>query len=99
MQKTQKFIIQNNVWIWPIGNAPWHFIYIDGKVKDDIKKVATPHHMGMIRIEATIGGTSWETSLLPHKREDCFLLAIKKSIRQKEGVYAGDTIDVTLRLL
>jgi hypothetical protein len=96
MARVRNFVVRNKVWIWPIGNSPWHFIYVDGKVKDDIIKVATPHHMGMIRVRATIGEASWETSLLPHKREDCFLLAIKKSIRQKEGIYAGDTVDVML---
>ena len=99
MQKMQKFIVKNKAWIWPIGDAPWYFIYVEGKIKDDILKKAIPHHMGMIRVRAHVGMTIWETSLLPHKRENCFLLALKKSVRQKEGIYAGDMVCVSLELI
>jgi hypothetical protein len=94
----KSFHFQKKVWLWPGENAPWHFVYVDGKEKDTIKKTANKHHMGMVRVKVKIRKTEWETSLLPHKREDCYLLALKKEIRNKEGIMVGDTIDFTVRI-
>lgn len=95
----KKFIIHAQVWIWPIGQSPWHFVYIDKASQDKIEKVAQKHHMGMIRVSAKIGKTVWETSLLPHKKEDKYLLAIKKQIRIAEGIHNGDTVKIELCLI
>jgi hypothetical protein len=93
------FTIKNKMWLWPSAQAAWHFMYVDGKVKDNIRKIAKPHHMGMVRVRAKLGETSWETSLFPHKKEDCFIMPIKKSVRQAEGVFDGDEVVVVLELI
>jgi len=91
----KKFKLIRKVWLWP-GQNPWHFVYVDGKIQDDIISKAKKHHMGMIRVQAQIGRTIWETSLLPFKKENCYLLAIKKDIRKKEDVVDGDTVTIIL---
>lgn len=93
------FTVKNKMWLWPGVQAAWHFIYVDGKVKDDIRKVAKSHHMGMVRVRATLGETVWETSLFPNKKEDCFIMAIKKKVRQAEGIFDGDEVIVALELI
>lgn len=93
------FTLKRKIWIWPTQAAAWHFVYVDGEVKDKIVKVAKKHHMGMIKVRATIGATSWDTSIFPHKKEDCYLLPIKKSVREKEDIFDGDEITITLNLV
>lgn len=92
------FTVTNKVWIWPGDSANWYFIYVDGKEKEYVSQNAKTHHNGMVRVQARIGTTTWETSLFPHKREQCYLLAIKKSVRKQEGIMEGDgvTVEVTL---
>lgn len=93
----KKFIVSGKVFVWP-GDLGWHFIYIDKKTVEKIRKSAT-HARGFVKIKATLGKTSWETSLFPYKREDTYLLAIKKAIRQKESVFDGDFIKVKIELV
>lgn len=94
-----KYLIQQKVWIWPTNSAPWFFVYIDGYVLQNVLKVAQKHHMGMIRVRASIGHTSWETSLFPHRKEGCYIMPIKKSVREKEDVWDGDMVQILLVLI
>lgn len=95
----KNFIIKQKIWIWPTSTAPWFFVYIDGQVLKNILKVAKKHHMGMIRVEAKIGKTSWQTSLFPHKKEHCYIMPIKKQIREKEDIWDGDMVSISLKLM
>ena len=97
--KRKRFKIKNKVFLWPGMQAAWHFIYIDGLIKDKIVKAATTHHMGMIRVQATLGKTVWETSLFPNKKENCYIVALKKSVRQAEGIFDGDEVTIELELV
>ena len=54
---------------------------------------------GFVKIEAKIGKTSWQTALFPYKREDTYLIFIKKQIRQKEGVFEGEFVDIKIKLV
>ncbi len=95
----KKFQIKEKVFLWPGMQAAWHFVYVDGPVKNKIVKTATTHHMGMIRVQATLGKTVWETSLFPNKKENCYIMAIKKSVRQSEGIFDGDEVRIVLELI
>ena len=51
---------------------------------------------GSLRVTATIGGTSWSTTLNSHA--GTFTLPIKKPVRLAEGLAEGDTVEVALEL-
>ncbi len=53
---------------------------------------------GMYPVEATVGATTWNTKLMTKKGGD-FFVALKASVRRKEGVTHGDTASITIRLL
>lgn len=93
------FTLQQKIWIWPTQNAPWFFVYVDGDILQKILKVAHKHHMGMIRVQATVGTTSWQTSLFPHKKENCYIMPIKKDVREKEDVWDGDQLTIRISLI
>lgn len=90
------------VWVYPDpnGGTGWHFLHIDKKISDTIKEKTKSKKKGFgsVRVKATIGSTSWETSLFPSARDGVYLLPIKADIRKKEGVFEGDTITVTLEI-
>ncbi len=52
---------------------------------------------GSLRVSATIGKTSWSTTL--NSRSGTFTLPIKKPVRLAEGLAEGDMIVVALELL
>lgn len=91
----KKFKIKAQVWLYP-GLGGWHFITLDKKLS---KEIHGKYKTGFVKVIATVGKTSWNTSLFPHKQSQAYLLCIKAQIRKKEGIFAGDEIRVTVQVL
>ncbi len=53
---------------------------------------------GSVKVEATVGGSRWSTSVFPQKGGTWFL-PVKKAICRAEDLAAGDELEGTLRLL
>ena len=51
---------------------------------------------GSVRVEATVGGSTWRTSVFPDTSSGSFVLPVKKPVRIAEGIEPGDTVDVSL---
>ncbi|MFP5290201.1 MAG: DUF1905 domain-containing protein, partial [Actinomycetes bacterium] len=43
-------------------------------------------------------GSEWATSVFPDSKMGCYLLPVKKAVRQAEGLAAGSTARVQLEL-
>jgi hypothetical protein len=54
---------------------------------------------GSIRVIATVGRTSWKTSIFPDKKRGAYLLPLKAAVRTKEKIEPGNTVAVTIELL
>ena len=52
-----------------------------------------------MRVEATVGATTWRTSVFPDSHRGSYVLPIKKAVRHAEDLDDGDQVTVTLRLL
>lgn len=99
--------IKAPLWIWANSNkgGNWYFLTVDGEAAEDIKTTAIMRRLegeqqrgwGAIRVSATIGDTSWQTSIFPSRESGGYLLPIKASVRKAEGLAAGDEVTVHLR--
>lgn len=87
------------VWQWQ-GDGPWHFVTLPGDLADDIKAsvAGRARGFGSVPVEATIGRTTWRTSLFPDKGSQSYLLPLKKSVREAEGIDEGSPVDVALTI-
>ena len=92
--------VSGKVWLYP-GTAGWHFITLPKKQSADIKS-----HFGMFRrgfgslsITATIGKTSWKTSIFPDKKSGAYLLPVKADVRKRERIVTGSRIALRLQIL
>lgn len=86
------------LWLWK-ADAAWHFITLPEEVSDEIEDVAIHRRgFGSLRVEVTIGGSQWSTSIFPSKEIGSFLLPVKKAVRSAEGLSEGDTCTVRLTL-
>lgn len=96
--RSMKFTFNGKAWLYP-GKAGWHFVTINKKDSDEIKKenVWPRSGFGSIPVLVTIGKTSWKTSIFPDK--DSFLLPLKKGVRVKEGIKKGDSATVTIEVM
>lgn len=52
---------------------------------------------GSLKVTATIGDSTWRTSVFP-SREDGWMLPIKAAVRKAEGIGEGDEIDLVLEV-
>ena len=96
----KKFTITGKVWRYG-GQGAWHFVYVNEKISRQIKDAnRNKKKVGwaFARIKATIGKTSWNTTLFPTK-DGPFLLAIKADVRAKEDIADGDIVKVECLLL
>ena len=96
-----RFRFDAELWLWQ-GDAAWHFVTVPADVSDEIEgrtAVAERRGFGSVRVRVTIGTTSWTTSVFPDKQREAYVLPVKKDVRTKEGLAAGDRTSVVLELL
>ena len=87
------------VWLWKSDGA-WHFITLPEDVADEIEDVPMNRGgFGSVRVEVTIGSSTWRTSIFPSKEHASFVLPIKKQVRQAQGLSVGDPCSVQLALV
>jgi len=87
------------LWQWQARDEPggWFFVSLPFEVSDEIDETAPSKGFGSIRVEVTIGSSTWQTSVFPSKEEKTFVLPVKKAVRVKEGLVEGKACDVRLR--
>ena len=89
---------ESEVFSWD-GDQPgsWRFARVPVDVSDELR-MGERRGFGSVKVRATIGQTSWETSVFPEKATDSFVLPVKKSVRQAEGIDDGDVVAIRLQL-
>ncbi len=80
------------------GPAPFVFLPVPPDESELIHESASEltYGWGAIPVEATIGRTTFTTSLFP--RDGGYLLPLKVAVQRAEGVGVGDAMDVRMRL-
>jgi hypothetical protein len=84
------------LWLYN-GKGAWHFVTLPQEVAAQIR-FFTPNAKGFmpIPVKATIGATTWKTSVFPDSKSGSYLLAVKADVRKREKLAADDVTDVTL---
>jgi len=83
------------------GEAAWFFVSLPGEIAEAIRDEHGPlaGGFGSVKVRVRIGSSQWATSVFPDRRRGTYLLPVKKSVRQAEGVDAGDTVCVELTVV
>lgn len=78
------------------GPAPFFFVALTADAADDVSTVAATasYGWGCIPVTATVGQTTWTTSLIP--KDGGYLLPLRKSVRQVEQMEAEHEISAEL---
>ena len=97
MAKTYK--VTSKVVPYP-GMDAWFFGYT---TKEQAVVIKAKHGkvrrgFGSVKVTATIGKTSWKTSIFPDKHSGCYVLPLKAAVRRAEAIDAGDTISFMLKI-
>lgn len=90
------------LWIWKGSDAAgrWYFITVPEEQCDEIRAHALlgPRGFGSVKVEARIDEVVWRTSVFP-LNSGGYLLPVKKEVRTRANIAAGDEVTVELELL
>jgi hypothetical protein len=83
------------------GDAAWFFVSLPPEVADEIEERFGDRAAGFgsVRVEVTVGGTVWRTSLFPDAKRATYVLPVKKAVRTAEGLVPGAAVEVRLEVL
>lgn len=90
------------LWVWDARRADsWTFVSLPADVSEEIREVADGPRRGFgsVRVQVTIGGSTWKTSIFPDKASGSYVLPVKRAVRKAEALDEGDTASVTVELI
>ena len=91
------FTFDAELWLSSVEGS-WVFLTVPEDISDEIDDaVGTKGGFGSVKVEASIGSTSWSTSLFPDTKAGAYILPVKKAVRTAESVDIGDSVTVLLR--
>jgi len=87
------------LYLWEARTDSWVFANLPEDVADEIEDAAPEPRRGFgaVRVEVTVGASTWRTSVFPSKRDATFVLPLKKAILKAESLTVGDTVAVSLQ--
>jgi hypothetical protein len=99
MKKPVAWEMISNVIPYP-GVAGWRFLLLPKKHGQEIKEKYGRHARGWgsLPVSATIGKTTWDTSIFPDKRSGSYLLPLKAKVRKAEKISDDSKVTFTIRL-
>ena len=95
-------VFSAELWIWDARQVEsWTFVSLPVEESQEIRDLVGGRRRGFgsVRVRATVGATSWMTSVFPDSSQNTYVLPIKRDVRRVEGLEAGDTTTVTVELV
>ncbi|MFC4427960.1 DUF1905 domain-containing protein [Deinococcus navajonensis] len=86
-----------DIWCWR-GPAPHHFVTVPEHESAELKALSrlVTYGWGMIPVRVQLGSTVWPTSLF--EKDGHYIVPLRASVRQAEGVAEGDTVTLRMEL-
>lgn len=90
------------LWRWKAreeeSGGAWFFVSLPFELSDDIEAESVPvRGFGSVRVEVSVGSSTWRTSVFPSAEEKTYVLPVKKAVRVAEGLVEGGPCSVVLR--
>jgi hypothetical protein len=98
-QERAAFTLKAPVKKYP-GMDAWFFAEVPAKTAKLIRR-AFGHKArgwGSLKVDATIGSTTWNTSIFPDKKSGTYLLPLKAAVRKAESIRAGKPVALKLEI-
>ena len=92
------FTFTTPMWLYA-GKGAWHFVTLPKDAADEIRFFNSLAKGFMpIAVDASMGETTWKTSVFPDAKSGSYLLAIKAAVRKAENLDAGTEVTVSIRV-
>lgn len=94
------FSFDAELWEWT-SRTTWFFFSVPEAEADDIEEEFGRRSggFGSIRVEATIGSSTWRTSIFPSTEQETYVLPVKKAIRKAEGLEDGSAASIEITII
>ncbi|SEI94639.1 DUF1905 domain-containing protein [Demequina mangrovi] len=78
---------------WDARTETWIFVDLPFDIADEIEDAqhGPRRGFGAVKVEVTVGATTWRTSIFPSKERRTFVLPVKKAVLKAESL-APDTV-------
>lgn len=92
------------LWLWDARRTDtWTFVTVPPDVSTAIEDVADSvgprAGFGSVKVQARVGETVWRTSVFPDSESGCFVLPVKRAVREANGVGPGDEMTLVLEVV
>lgn len=93
--------VRARLWRWHSDKTTWYFLTVPQKIAEEIRLVdAGPKRVGFgsLKVQATIGATSWSTSIFPSAEHKAYVLPVKASVRKAEDLVVDKMVRLKLEV-
>ena len=92
---------------WQGDRGTYHLVTFEGDGAEAIAMHARLYRLefgsrrgfGSVKVNATIGDTTWKSSVFPQRKQSEWVLLVSKAVMRKEELNAGESLQVTVELL
>src|SRR5580704_15238836 len=99
--RSVKVVFNAELWLWDARRTEtWTFVSLPASESEEIRDLAggLRRGFGSVRVRATIGNSTWTTSIFPASQAG-YVLPVKRPIRVAEALDVGDMATVTVELI
>lgn len=80
-------------------DSDWYFVALPVDLSEAVRETQTYRRgFGGVRVEATIGTSTWRTSVFPQS-DGAYVLPLKRAVRDREGIEPDAVVLVGLAVL
>lgn len=88
------------VFRWDARTEAWFFAAVPAPLSAEIREIPRiPRGFGSVRVRVTVGSSTWGTSIFPDAERGAYVLPLKRSVRDAEGIDDGAMIRVRLEVI
>ncbi|UQU65858.1 DUF1905 domain-containing protein [Couchioplanes caeruleus] len=95
-------VFEAEPWLWAARKTEsWTFVSLPVDASAEIRERAggLSRGFGSLRVRATIGGSSWRTSIFPDSGRQAYVLPVKRAIRTAESLEVGNVAAVAVEVV
>jgi Domain of unknown function (DUF1905) len=96
-----KVVFEAELWLWDARpTQAWTFVSLPVAQSEEIRDLVggLRRGFGSVRVRATIGSSTWTTSIFPASQA-AYVLPVKRPVRVSEALDVGDMATVTVELI
>ncbi|MFC7276276.1 DUF1905 domain-containing protein [Paractinoplanes rhizophilus] len=90
------------LWLWEARrDDSWTFVSLPIDASDEIRELTGGQRRGFgsVRVEVTVGLTTWRTSIFPDSKSGAYVLPVKRAVRKAQSIEPGDVVKLAVELV